>query len=96
MLDIGSDSEVGKSTQDDMFTDTKCAVSTTSLKELEDVSMMSPKEVDDNKDIEDKYNDENSVQTLVKFTDNSNVDSSGQEELETDVRENDKIRQMRW
>merc|ERR1712038_508948 len=36
MLDIGSDSEVGKSNQDDMFTDTKFAVSTTSLKELED------------------------------------------------------------
>ena len=93
MLDMGSDSEIGKSPQDDMFTETKGVVNTASLKEFEDVSVMSHKEDDGSITIEDNDIIENSVQSLVKFTDNSNVDSHEQEEFEKNVTDNDKIRQ---
>ena len=93
MLDMGSDSDIVKSSQDDTFTETKGVVNTASLKEFEDVSVMSHKEEDGSITIEDNDIIENSVQFLVQFTDNSNVDSQEQEDLEKNVTENDKIRQ---
>ena len=63
MLDIGSDSDIGKPNQDDILSDSKDAIAT------------SPKEDNDSIGIMDNDISENSVQSLVQFTDNSNVDS---------------------
>ena len=63
MLDIGSDSDIGKPNQDDILSDSKDAIA------------ISPKEDNDSIGIMDNDISENSVQSLVQFTDNSNVDS---------------------
>ena len=63
MLDIGSDSDIGKPNQDDILSDSRDAIAT------------SPKEDNDSVGIIDNDISENSVQSLVQFTDNSNVDS---------------------
>ena len=63
MLDIGSDSDIGKPNQDDILSDSKDAIAT------------SPKEDNDSIGFMDNDISENSVQSLVQFTDNSNVDS---------------------
>ena len=63
MLDIGSDSDIGKPNQDDILSDSKDAIATSSKEDNDSIGIM------------DNDISENSVQSLVQFTDNSNVDS---------------------
>ena len=71
MLDMGSDSDAGKGFHDEILSESKDGVS---LVELED-TMVPPHDSDD--PIATDKNDiiEQSVQSLVQFTDNSNIDS---------------------
>ena len=82
MLDIGSDSDIGKPNQDDILSDSKDAIAT------------SPKEDNDSIGIMDNDISENSVQSLVQFTDNSNVDSQDHKGFDGNgATDNDLLRQ---
>jgi len=94
MLDMGSDSDAGKGLQDEVLSESKNA---DSLIDVED-TIIDYKDNDDSMATEKNEATESSlVQSLVQFTDNSNVDSQEQpiEQL-ADInseRDEDKLRQ---